>query len=304
MLSRHRSQLFLHFATIFAIVGLCLSPAAGQDKPAADSETYQLQHLLKPGQVIRFEVVHAAKTKTRINGAEENANVHTTSVRAWHVKDVNGTEAVFEHQIESVSMTQQNGDQDEIRWDSTSGEEPPKIFAVVSEQIGTPLATVTINRQGQEVRRESHAGSQASLGMGTLALTLPADPIAIGSSWSVPSEVKARTEDNLVKTIKIRQLYTLKKVKAGVATLSIRTEPLTPIDNEQIRSQVVQQLSNGTIRFDIDNGHLLGKELNWDETIVGFQGPGSMMEYRARMGEEMISATATKSATKSGEVRR
>lgn len=92
----------------------------------------------------------------------------------------------------------------------------------------------------------------------------------------------------MVKPFKIRELYTLEKVKSGVATISIKSEPLTPIDEESVRAQVVQQLSNGTIKFDLDAGHMISKELAWDETVVGFQGPNSLMEYRARMTEELI----------------
>ncbi len=124
--------------------------------------------------------------------------------------------------------------------------------------------------------------------MGSLTLTLPAEPIAVGASWSVAREVKTRTEDGEVKTIKIRELYTLEKVKTGVATLSIKSEPLTPINDDSMRAQVVQQLSNGTIRFDIDNGRMLSKQLDWDETVVGFQGANSMMEYRARLTESLV----------------
>lgn len=266
-------------------------------------ETYLLRHQLNPNQKIRYEVTHVAKTKTRINGTEEIANVHTTSVRSWDVREVQPSKMTFDHQIESVSMTQQNGDQKEVRWDSVSGEQPPSIFSVVAEQIGKPLATVTINEKGDEIHRESHAGSKSSLGMGALTLSLPAESVAIGTRWTVPSEIRARTDDGLVKVIKIRQVYTLKKVKAGVATIDVKSETLTPITKESIKAQVVQQLSNGSIRFDIDNGYLLGKELNWDETVVGFQGAGSMMEYRARMTEELVqNDTVLGGAAKSAKV--
>ena len=60
------------------------------------------------------------------------------------------------------------------------------------------------------------------------------------------------------------------------------------MDSDAIRAQVIQQLSNGSIRFDLDAGHMLSKELTWDETVVGFQGPESMMEYRARMTERYL----------------
>ncbi len=63
---------------------------------------------------------------------------------------------------------------------------------------------------------------------------------------------------------------------------------LTPIDEESIKAQLVQQLSNGTIRFDVDAGRVLSKQLDWDETVVGFQGANSLMEYRARLTETLV----------------
>lgn len=257
---------------------------------AADDEQakYLLRYSLKEGQQLNYEVTHVAKTKTRLKGQEEVSQVHTISKRHWQVTGVNDEAMTFDHVVDAVEMTQQQGDQDELRWSSESGEEAPKPFSKVAERIGKRLSTISINSRGQETDREDFGGSKASLGMGSLSLAFPEEPIAIGESWSIPREIKTRTEDGLVKPIKIRELYTLEKVKSGVATLSIASEPLTPIEQESVRAQVVQQLSNGTIKFDLDAGHMISKELNWDETVVGFQGPNSMMEYRARMNEQLV----------------
>ncbi|MCC9600529.1 hypothetical protein LOC67_08145 [Stieleria sp. JC731] len=253
-----------------------------------EAEKYTLRYSLTSGQRLNYEVTHVAKTKTRFQGQEEVSQVHTVSRRYWDVTEVDEKDMTFDHIVDSVEMTQQQGEQDEIRWSSTSGDEPPVQFSKVAEQIGKKLATISVNARGQETAREDHGGSKASLGMGSLTLALPEEPIAIGDSWSIPREIKTRTDDGLVKPIKIRELYTLEKVKSGVATLSIRSEPLTPIKEESVRAQVVQQLSNGSIKFDIDAGHMISKELNWDETVVGFQGANSLMEYRARMSEELL----------------
>mgnify|MGYP001821980541 CR=1 FL=1 len=247
-----------------------------------------LRYSLQTGEQLRFEVTHVAKTKTRVKGSEDVTQVHTTSQRRWDVVNANESETTFEHLIDAVEMTQQHGDDDEVRWDSKSNEEPPPAFVVVAEHIGQKLATVTMSPSGKEIKREDHAGSKATLGMGSLTLPLPEQPIVVGHSWVVPREVQARTDEGEVKTIKINERYTLDKVKTGVATLSVRSEPITPINEESVRAQVVQQLSNGVIRFDVDNGRMLSKQLDWDETVVGFQGANSMMEYRAKLTETLI----------------
>ncbi len=266
---------------------LCLVSAGLADQPS-DGATYLLRYSLKTGEQLRFEVTHVAKTKTRVQGSEDVTQVHTTSQRRWDVADANELQITFDHLIDAVEMTQQHGQEDELRWDSSGDQEPPAAFASVAEQIGKSLATVTINPGGKEIKREDHAGSKISLGMGSLTLALPEEPIMVGHSWIVPREVQCRTEDGEVKTIKINERYTLDKVQTGVATLSVRSEPITPIKQETVRAQVVQQLSNGVIRFDIDNGRMLSKQLDWDETVVGFQGANSMMEYRAKLTETLL----------------
>jgi len=274
--------LYLVLATVSPLV----PPIAGAEP--SDGEKYLLRYSISAGEQLRFEVTHVAKTKTRVQGSEDVTQVHTTSRRRWNVVDANDSEMTFDHLIDGVEMMQRHGEEDEVRWDSSSDQEPPSVFAGVAEQIGEKLATVTVNRRGEEINREDHSGSKASLGMGSLTLAFPEEPIAIGHSWIVPREVQTRTDEGEVKTIKINERYTLEKVKTGVATLSVRSEPITPINQASVRAQVVQQLSNGVIRFDIDNGRMLSKQLDWDETVVGFQGANSMMEYRAKLTEKLI----------------
>lgn len=273
--------LFSAFAALFLIE----DSAVAQE---ANNETYLLRYSLQPGERLQYEVTHVAKTKTRISGVEEVSQVHTTSQRHWDVQEANAAKMTFQHVLDAVEMTQQKGDEEEIRWNSASEDPAPAIFERISEQIGRPLSTLTVTARGQELNREDDSGTKTSLGMGSLTLAFPEEPMAIGSSWSVPREFRVRTEAGEIKTIKIRELFTLEKVQTGVAFLKVRSEPLTPINEESVRAQVVQQLSNGTIRFDIDNGRMLSKQLDWDETVVGFQGANSLMEYRARFTERLI----------------
>ena len=271
----------------FSLLGLTATALA--EVGSEDSgEKYLLRYNLKAGEEIHYEVTHVAKTKTRIRGAEEISNVHTVSRRHWDVTQVDDDGMTFDHVLDSVEMTQQQGDEDEIRWSSEGKEKPPAEFERVAQQIGDVISTITVNGRGQESHRDDNGATKTSLGMGSLTLSLPEEPIAVGASWSVPREVMVRTPDGSPKPIKIRELFKLEKVKTGVATLSLRSEPLTPIDDESVRAQVIQQLSNGEIRFDVDNGRMLSKQLDWDETVVGFQGANSLMEYRARLTERLM----------------
>lgn len=305
-MSRKMKSLFNAAFCLLAAATLTLFPTpihaddfgASIKESDPQAEKYLLRYAMEPGEQLHYQVKHTAKTKTKINGSEEITQMHTDSRRHWDVQANEPDSIMFDHVLDSVAMTQQAGDGEEMTWDSESDVDPPAPFRAVADQIGSKISTITINPRGQEVDREQAGGTKADLGMGSLTLNLPEEAIAIGDSWSVPRQVRVRDENGETKSFKIREVYTLEKVKTGVATLSIRSEPLTPIKSQAMRSQVVQQLSNGQIRFDVDAGRMLEKTLDWDENIVSFRGPNSAMEYRAKLTEKLVPGDAVRSARK------
>ena len=292
-----------------ALGSLCLSIDGQAQSPASStadskSEKVTLVYKLQPGQVIHSEVTHIAKTNTKIDKTEQSSQSRSVSDKVWEVTGVDKSgNMTFIHKILKVDMSQQVGEAEEIRYNSTNDAEAPTIYANVSESIGKPISTITIDKRGKVVHRDE-GRSTPSLGMGDIALVMPETPVAVGDHWETPREIRVRDTEGGSKAIKLRELYTLEKISAGVATISIRSEPLTPISEPEIESQVLQQLSNGTIRFDIDAGRLISKELQWDESVVGFSGSGSLMEYSARYSEVFkkveINQALTQSSSPSG----
>ena len=117
---------------------------------------------------------------------------------------------------------------------------------------------------------------------------MPEEGIKIGGQWSVPRELRVKLESGAFKRIQVRELYTLEKVSAGIATIAIETQPLTPVSDPAVESQLIQQLSRGQIKFDLDNGRLIGKTLNWSDEVVGFRGPDTSLRYDAKFTEELL----------------
>lgn len=276
--------------------------AATTQKPATGTAAktepkYLLRYKLRPGETLLSKVIHFANTRTKIQGLEEDSESRTTSEKQWQVKnvDANGN-MVFEYRINAVDMAQRVGEGEEIKYNSRTDTNVPEIYQQVSETLNKPLSLITMNPQGQVVNRDKEMKSP-QLGMGELALPLPAEPIAIGGQWSVPRETRVKLEDGTQKVIKLRELYTLEKVSAGVATISIETQPLTPISDPAIDSQIIQQLSKGQIKFDLDNGRMLSKQLDWSDVVVGFRGPDTSLKYDSRLTEELV-LDAPKTATK------
>ena len=75
-----------------------------------------------------------------------------------------------------------------------------------------------------------------------------------------------------------------------MATISVKTEVVTPVNDPQIKSQLVQQLTNGEVKFDMDAGRVVSRAIDWDETVVGFSGDDSLMKYLARFTEDLLPA--------------
>lgn len=263
--------------------------AASSTKAPVPAGSVVLRHKAKAGETIRTRTTHVVNTVTRIQGTEDVSDARTVSEKVWEVKTVepNGN-ITFEYRVEAVNMLRKSGDQPEITYNSRTDEKAPDIFGPLAETISKPIGTITIDGTGTVVERENQAkGTTFEMGgMGELAVPLPQEPVAVGAQWSIPRETRVKLEGGTYKTIKLREQYTLEKVSAGVATIRVDTHPLTPTNDTSIDSQLMQQLSKGTIKFDIDSGRLISKQLDWDENVVGFRGAESGLKYTARFTEE------------------
>jgi hypothetical protein len=249
---------------------------------------FELKYKFQPGLLIHSEVVHLAKTDTKIDSTEQNSHSRTVSQKTWEVTKVENGEMTFEYRIDEIDMSQRIGDSNEIRYSSKEKTEPAKQFQGAADSVGKIISTVTIDEQGMIIARSDET-NPPNLGMGDITLPVPDAPMAVGATWEVPRELHIRRDDGTIKKVRFRELFRLDKVSAGIATIAVRSEMLTAITEPKEESQVLQQLSNGTIKFDIDAGRMISKELAWDKTVVGFSGDGSLMDYSARLEEQVVS---------------
>jgi hypothetical protein len=133
------------------------------------------------------------------------------------------------------------------------------------------------------------------MGMGDVTMPLPKNPVSIGATWEIPREMKINRKDGTQRIVKFRELFKLEKISAGVATVLVKSEPLSTMGEPSEEAQILQQLSNGTIRFDIDAERMISKELAWDHQVVAFSGAGSVLEYSARLDDKVSSVDDTRS---------
>jgi hypothetical protein len=299
---RTLNQLLLTSITALLVVPALAAepqpPTAAVDKAInrLTDRTYTLQYRFQSGETVRYEVVHLVSVDTQVQGVRQENKSRSRSVKLWKIGEVAGDGNVdFTHSVESVNMWSSTTGRDAISYDSDKDKEVPADYRYVANMIGKPISLIKMSPTGEILDRKDQV-SQIDMGTGGLTLPLPKTPVRIGDEWAEFGTVPVRTEDGQHQFIKTRQRYRLEKVETGVATISLVTQVLTPIDDGRLRSQLIQKLSQGEVRFDMDAGRVLKRTLDWNEVVVGFNGPESNMSYLARMTESLITETAAKPA--------
>jgi hypothetical protein len=75
--------------------------------------------------------------------------------------------------------------------------------------------------------------------------------------------------------------------------IDVQYQILTPVD-AFVRSQLIERLTEGTVRFDIERGRIIEQEHNVDKRVLGFAGEASSMHFVARLHEKLLNDQAGK----------
>ncbi len=279
---------------------LACHAARSEELPAKQSESqeYLLRYKFHPGDTLRWAVVHRCRIRTSVSGSTQTAETTTTSVKVWRVHEVQPDgSVVFDHQVESVDMRHNLSGRDEVHYNSRTDLCPPHGFEDVARAVGVPLALVTIDNRGKILQRKQNFVKAAVAGQGEITIQLPEQAVAIGSRWSSPSNLEVPLSDGSVRRLRAMQSYKLEGVKTGVATISMSTQILTPIADPAIEAQVLQYETSGSLRFDIDGGQILGRQIDVDKSVIGFRGEASSIRYVGRSTEEHLTAPAKVAVT-------
>jgi hypothetical protein len=265
------------------------SPAASDSKSAAK---HTLRYRFQPGETVRWKVSQEAQVETTVSGTTQIAEANTLSVSAWQLKKVepDGT-ATFEYLLESVDMRQKVSGRMEMRYNSQTDKKAPAVFEAVAKTIGVPLTRVTLDAKGKVLKLEPLVGRPGGDSQSQVVIPLPDNPVAVGQSWSSPSDVEVSVQGTVTK-IKTLETYTLQDVQDGVATIRAATQIVTPMHDPVLEAQVVQRESTGTIRFDLKAGRILSRKVEVDKRVVGFAGHGaSVLGYRMQLTAELLAKT-------------
>ena len=291
-----------NIAFVFLTASVLIATSAlAQDQTTADraaavvdkinaNQKFKLEYKLKKGEEIRWDVEHVATTKAQISGKHETTASRTQSTKLWKVSNVDSIGNItFVHSVESTSLWQKIGDEEPLVYDSKKDAEAPPEFVAASDMIGKPLAVVTISPNGEVIDRKSESAT-ISFGVGDICIPLPKEAIAVGHQWFMPTVFDATDENGKRLKLKARVNYELAKIVDGQAVISFKTEVLTPIESDQVRSQLLQKMNKGYVAFDIDTGRLNIKEIRWNEKVQEYAGADSFLQYNGRMTEKLVNS--------------
>jgi hypothetical protein len=133
-------------------------------------------------------------------------------------------------------------------------------------------------------REELEAGAN---GASQMTLPLPEEKVTLGSVWTFPYDTVVKLQNGTSRKINCRQRFELQEVDDGVAKIAVATQVLTPIkDFPEIQAQLIQRESEGTIRFDLKAGKVIGQVIDLDRRLTGYPNAKSTMHYRTRFTEE------------------
>jgi hypothetical protein len=289
----------IHLARTSYFVALLLasfSPVAiaaeSSSAPAADEapagEKYLLRYKFAMGEVLRYDVNHATKTRNNMEGHTQEVETQSESVKSWKVTDVlpNG-EMEFIHVVEWVKMSNDSPDTKANVYDSREQAAVPRGWEQVARAVGVPLSIVRISADGKVTFREQKHPQPKTQEDMPITLGLPEGEIAVGEKWSHPYDVAVQRKSGANLQIQTRRVCQLREVKNGVAVIDVEYQILTPVD-PYIRAQLVERLTDGSVRFDIAKGRIIAQEHNVDKRILGFAGKASSMHFVSRLQERLL----------------
>jgi hypothetical protein len=268
------------------------SLALASDLSAQDAAPakHLLRYKFAKGEEIHWSTLHQGAWTTKIKGHEQKSTSTSKSTKTWKITDLSAAEHIsFEHSLGHVQMTRQVGDRAPEHYDSKADPKPPQGYETVAATVGQTITEAVIDNRGNVIERHDKF-PKFNLAVGDLVTPLPEEAIAIGGEWYAPDEVKLPVKGG-IKVVKLRRAFRLENVAAGLATIKFTTQVLTPVNDPHAEAQLIQHVTQGVIKFDIDAGRVLSRQLDWRDTVLGFEGPESSMNYLARFTEELLPAT-------------
>jgi hypothetical protein len=275
-------------STCLAALLIYAGSISAEDTTSPSKNVQILRYKFRQGETISVRVSHRALTETTINGTTQHVETATDSTKSWKITHVDKDgNATLEHLIDHVKMMSRTSEMETVRWDSDGSKAPPDGYGGVQLSLGKPLSELTIDSCGRVINRKDFFPSPPSNTGDLMVVPLPDEPVAIGTTWTVPDTIVVNIPGSTGKSVRTRLRYQVTKLKKDRATIKVDTTVLTPVHDPQTESRLLERIWSGEIIFSIDHGRIISRSVNVDRRVIGFHGPASSIRYKASREEEL-----------------
>ena len=158
-------------------------------KKRATEETYLLRYRFTKGETICWKVKHLSTTEATIQGKTETTKSRTISTKVWEVQDVDADgNMTLVHSVSDIDMWQKISDNRRCVTTARRTRRRRPVHACRQDGEHADLDGQDDRPAGKVLNRDG-APPQVNLGLGEIAIPLPAEPVKIGQQWQTSSEI-------------------------------------------------------------------------------------------------------------------
>jgi hypothetical protein len=216
--------------------------------------------------------------------------------------DENGI-ALIEPVVDRTRMTAKMHGKEQVEFDSDKGSTPDPGFQAIRDAIGRTVARFQVAPTGKLLKAVivdtsapkalRDAAEKLDIRFQYLGL-MPTTSVSVGDKWREDYSV-VLINNGLKEPWPMRRVYELTSVVDGIATIKFKTIIMKPVDEPELKKQVIQQTPAGTIEFDIEQGLVRSYASTINQTVINAFGPQSMLRVTGESTEKLVAAkTSTK----------
>lgn len=241
------------------------------------------------GQTHTYKIKH---TTSFVETLEKNTNMSNSQldlVNRWTVADLDEKGvATLNLSLVSMRSEQKRTNGETLLFDSQNLEKStPELREQMGKYIGQTVAILRVDGYGRvlQVKQGSAANYEAEP---PFVIVFPDAKAAAGQAWKRPFNIVLDPPYGTGEKYEADQRYDCKKIDAGKATLTVKTEFKTVPDNARERLPLLQKDVEGEILFDLQAGRLISARLTIDKTVENYQGKGTSCQFKSQYVRELI----------------
>ena len=241
------------------------------------------------GQTLTYKIKHVTGVVEMLEKGTNTSNSTLDLVNRWTVGEIDAR-GVVTVSLTLVSMRneQKRANGETLLFDSQNlDKSTPELREQMVKYIGQTVAELRVDGYGRVIEVKKGTASNFEVEP-PFVLIFPDAKAAAGQAWRRPFNLVLDPPYGTGEKYEAEQRYDCKKIEAGRATVSVKTEFKTTPDNARERLPLLQKDVEGEVVFDLPAGRLISARLNIDKTVENHQGKGTSYQFKSQYTRELV----------------